>query len=122
MIACNRLRGLAMFAAILLVLPADTLSARTRKADKIVQQARDAEAEKDYDKALDLYQQALSLDPQDAGYQLGARRLRFLAGQAHVESGMRLKNNGQLEQALVEFQRAFSLDPGSAIAIQQMKD
>ena len=121
MIVCNRLRGLAVLAAVLLVLPADTLSARTRKADKLVQQARDAEAEKDYDKALDLYQQALSLDPQDAGYQLGARRLRFLAGQAHVESGMRLKNNGQIEQALVEFQRAFSLDPGSAIAIQEMQ-
>ena len=48
--------------------------------------------------------------------------MRFLAGQAHVEAGMRLKNNGQLEQALVEFQRAYSLDPGSAIAAQQIRE
>ena len=122
MIACNRLRGLAVVMAAVLVLPAGSLEARTKKGDKLVKLARDAEAERNYDKALDYYEQALSQDPQDPGYQLGSRRLRFLAGQAHVEAGMRLKNNSQLEQALVEFQRAYSLDPGSAIAAQQIRE
>ncbi|HEX6894302.1 MAG TPA: hypothetical protein VF146_03460 [Bryobacteraceae bacterium] len=122
MIACNRLRGLALFAAALVALPPNSLEARTRKGDKLVKVAREAEALKDYDKALDLYEQALSTDPQDSEYQLSTRRLRFLAGQAHVESGMRLKNDGKLEQALVEFQRAFSIDPGSAISVQEMQE
>ncbi|HLG95285.1 MAG TPA: hypothetical protein VKX49_03115 [Bryobacteraceae bacterium] len=113
---------MALFAAALIALPPNALEARTRKGDKFVKMAREAEARKDYDKALDLYEQALGQDPQDAEYQLSARRLRFLAGQAHVESGMRLKNDGKLEEALVEFQRAFSLDPGSAISIQEMKE
>lgn len=122
MIACNRLRALAVFAAVLLLLPADTLQARTKKGDKLVKLAREAEAQKDFDKALDYYEQALSEDPQDPGYQLGARQMRFTAAQTHVEAGMRLKNSGELEKALVEFQRAFSIDPGSAIAIQEMKE
>jgi len=122
MIVCNRLRGLALVMAALLALPAGSLEARTKKGDKLVKLARDAEAQKDYDKALDYYEQALSQDTQDPGYQLGARRMRFLAGQTHVEAGMRLRNSGQLEQALVEFQRAYSLDPGSAIAAQQIRE
>jgi general secretion pathway protein D len=108
--------------AAVLVLPAGSLEARTKKGDKLVRMARDAQAQKDYDKALDYYEQALSEDPQDPGYQLGTRQMRFQAGQTHVEAGMRLKNNNQLEQALVEFQRAYSIDPGSAIAAQQIKD
>src|SRR5579872_5665979 len=122
MIVCNRLRGLALVMAALLALPAGSLEARTKKGDKLVKLARDAEAQRDYDKALDYYEQALSQDPQDPGYQLGARRMRFLAGQTHVEAGMRLRNSGQLEQSLVEFQRAYSLDPGSAIAAQQIRE
>ncbi len=122
MILCNRLRGLAVVMAAVLALPAGSLEARTKKGDKLIKLAREAEAQKDYDKALDLYEQALSQDPQDPGYQLAARRMRFQAGQVHVEAGMRLRNNGQLEQALVEFQRAFSLDPGSAIAAQQIQE
>src|SRR5579872_2680669 len=122
MIVCNRLRGLAVVMAALLAIPAGSLEARTKKGDKLVKLARDAEAQRDYDKALDYYEQALSQDPQDPGYQLGARRMRFLAGQTHVEAGMRLRNSGQLEQSLVEFQRAYSLDPGSAIAAQQIRE
>ena len=45
MIACNRLRGLAVVMAAVLVLPAGSLEARTKKGDKLVKLARDAEAE-----------------------------------------------------------------------------
>src|SRR5579864_9568209 len=103
MIACNNLRGIAVVMTAVLILPAGSLEARTKKGDKLVKLAMQAEAEKDYDKALDYYQQALSQDPKDPGYQLGSRRLRFLSGQTHVEAGIRLRNGGQLEQALVEF-------------------
>jgi general secretion pathway protein D len=121
MIACNKLRELVSVAAILLLLPVDGLQASTRKGDKFLKQARAAEATKDYEVALDFYNQAISQDPQDPAYQLGARRVRFQASQAHVESGVRMRREGQLEQALVEFQRAFNIDPGSAVALQEMQ-
>ncbi|MBZ5610659.1 MAG: tetratricopeptide repeat protein [Acidobacteriia bacterium] len=107
--------------ALLLVVPANTLEARTRKGDKLVKLARDAEALKQYDKALDYYEQALSQDPQDPGYQLGSRRLRFQASQEHVDAGVKLRKDGKLDQALAEFQRAFSIDPGSAVALQEIQ-
>ncbi len=122
MIGCNKLRGLAVLVAVLLVLPANVLEARNKKSDKLVVLARAAEAQKDYDRALDYYQQAVKLDPQDPGYQLGVRRMRFQAGQAHVEAGMKLRNSNQPEEALREFQKAFAVDPGSTIAVQQMRE
>ena len=121
MIACNKLRVLAVLASVLLVVPANRLEARTRKGDKFLKQARVAEAQKDYETALDFYNRAIGEDPQDPAYQLGARRVRFQASQAHVEAGMRLRTAGQLEEALVEFQKAFNVDPGSAIALQEIR-
>src|SRR5260370_37906129 len=73
MIACNKLRELVSLAAILLLLPVEGLEARTRKGAKFLKQGRAAEARKDYEEALDLYNQAISQDPQDPAYQLRAR-------------------------------------------------
>src|SRR5579871_3161889 len=106
MIACNKLRGLAVLGTVLLVLPADLLEARNKKGDKLVAMGREAEAEKDYDRALEFFEQALRLDQQDPGYQLNVRRMKFTAGQAHVDAGVKLKNSGELEKAQVEFQKA----------------
>jgi len=122
MIRSNRLRVIAAVAAALLLAPGALVEARTRKGDSLLAQAQAAEARKDYEKALELFNQALSQDPTDASYQMGARRSRFEAGQMHVEAGVRLRNAGQFEQALVEFQKAFSIDPASAIAVQRLKE
>src|SRR5579864_4058206 len=121
MIACNKLPGLMALAAALLWLPVD-MDARSRKGDKLLKLAHQAEDRKDYEKAVELYDQAIREDPQDPAYQLGARRVRFQASQVHVEAGMRLKKAGQLEEALVEFQKAFNIDPSSAIALQEIKE
>ena len=91
MIAYNKLRGLAILAAVLIMLPVPGADARTRKGDKLLKLAQAAEARKDYDAALDFYTQALSQDPQDTSYQLGARRIRFQASQVHVEVGVKLR-------------------------------
>ena len=51
--------------------------AGNKKADKLQEQGRQAEVRREYDKALDLYEQALALDPSDSGYLLSVRRARF---------------------------------------------
>lgn len=98
-----------------------TLDARTRKGDKLLKEGRLAEAKRDFDTALELYEQALVSDPQDTGYLLAVRRVRFQAGQAHVDAGMKLREQGKLEEALAEFQRAFATDPSSPIAGAELK-
>src|SRR6267378_2546098 len=121
MIRSNKLREtLALFGVLLLLAPS-SLEARNRKGDKFLKQAHVAEERKEYDKALELYEQALSQDPADPGYQLGMRRVRFQAGEVHVAAGQKLRQAGALEDALVEFQRAFSIDPASAIALQELR-
>jgi general secretion pathway protein D len=122
MLGFNNLRSIVAVLAVLLLLPVEGLEAKNRKGDKLLKLGSDAEARQDFDAALDFYQQAVNLDPKDAGYQVAVRRVRFRAGEAHVEKGMKLKQAHQLEQALVEFQKAFNMDPGSAVAVQEIRE
>ena len=122
MIASNRLRGLATLTAALLLQPVNSLDAHTRQGDKYAKLAILAEARKDYDKACELFDKAVHEDPQDAAYQLGSRRTHFEASQVHVEAGSKLKKAGELEKALVEYQKAFAVDPSSTIAYQEIKE
>jgi general secretion pathway protein D len=117
----NRLRAVASLCAALLLLSGDGLEARTRKGDKLLKLGAAAEARKEYDKALEYFQEALATDPTETTYELAARRVRFEAGQAHVQAGKKLFDSNQLEQALAEFQKAFNADPGSMIALQNIQ-
>jgi len=78
-----------------------------------------AEAVEDYDTALIHYQQALQADPTNSEYKLKTMRLRFEAAQHHVEIGQKLKNGGDMQMALAEFQKAEMIDPASPIAKQE---
>src|ERR1700683_3049840 len=122
MIASNRLRGLAMLAAALLLQPVNSLEAHTRQGDKYAKLAMQAEARKDYDKAFQLFDKAVHEDPQDAGYQMGSRRAHFEASQVHVQEGLKLKKAGELEKALVECQKADATDRSATIALQELKE
>jgi general secretion pathway protein D len=122
MLGFNKLRSVVAVLAVLTLLPVPGLEARNRKGDKVLKLGSDAEARQDFDQALEYYTQAVTQDPKDAGYQVAVRRVRFRAAEAHVEKGMKLKQEHQLEQALVEFQKAFNMDPGSAIAVQEIRE
>ena len=96
-------------------------AARTRKGDKFLAQGKDREAHKDWDGALDFYNKALNEDPADPGYQLEVHQARFQASQAHVSQGLKLRKDGSLAPALLEFQKAYGLDPSSSVAEQEIK-
>jgi general secretion pathway protein D len=97
------------------------VSARTRKGDKLLAEGKAAEAKGDLDKALQLYESALSEDPMDAAYLLNTRRLRFVASEKHVKDGQRIRSEGHLVEALTEFQRAYTIDPSSPVALQEIR-
>lgn len=115
----NRLA--AIVAVCLLVASVPVATAGNKKGDKLQAQGLQAESVRDYDKALDFYEQAVAADPSDSGYLLSLRRVRFAAAQMHVDRGQKLRGGGKLEEALTEFQRAFTIDPASAIAEQEMR-
>src|SRR3984957_277562 len=121
MIPSNKLRAIVPLCVVLLFVPAGGLEATNRKGDKLFKLGVQAEARKEYDKALEYFQQALDIDPKETTYELAARRARAEAGQAHVEAGKKLVKADDLEKALTEFQKAFATDPGSMIALQEMQ-
>lgn len=118
----NRLAVLAAACGLVfLAISVPLAFASNKKGDKFLEQGRAAETAREFDKALDFYEKAVAADPRDTGYMLALRRVRFAAGQAHVDAGQRLRREGNLEGALAEFQRAFAIDPASTIAEQEMR-
>lgn len=96
-------------------------AARTRKGDKFLAQGKEREAHKDWDGALDFYNKALNEDPSDPGYQLNVYQARFQAAQLHIAQGLKLRKSGQLAPALMQFEKAFGIDPSSSVAEQEIK-
>lgn len=97
------------------------LEAKNRKSESLLKEALLAEVKGDFEKALELFEQALGIDPRDTAYKLGLDRVRFQAAQKIVDRGEKIRSEGKLEEALALFQRAFALDPASSIAEQRMR-
>jgi general secretion pathway protein D len=52
---------------------------------------------------------------------MAAQKTRFQASQAHLDAGFKARTQGQLGDALIEFQRAFGINPGSSVADQEIR-
>jgi general secretion pathway protein D len=76
---------------------------------------------KDYDAAVDYYGKALAADPHNPFYRIKLNDARFEAGQIHLHQGLKLREKGDLQGAISEFQRAEILDPSSQINDQELK-
>ncbi len=118
-----QLRGFfaVLLAASLAFGPVVPALAKTKNGDKLFKQAQAAEAKGQFDLAADLYTQAVDQDPKDAGYLIGMRRARFSAGMERVDNARKLRGEGNMAEAIAEFQRAILMDPSSAIAMQELK-
>src|SRR5258708_5455296 len=84
-------------------------------------QARKAETLQDLDTALQYYQKAYNSDPKNAAYRIKLDQIRFEASQFHVKQGLKLKEKGDLQAAIAEFQRATTIDPTNEAAAQEMR-
>ena len=115
----NRLTAIVLTS--LLLCPTLPLEARTKKGDKFLAEGRIHEQKKEWDEALENYEKALSEDPADIAYQMAATKVHFQAGQSHIDKGMKLRSAGQLGEALIEFQKAYAINPGSAAAVQEVR-
>lgn len=119
MLHFNRLIAVIVVAA--LAAPVLPLEAKTRKGDKFLAQGRIAENKKDWDTALDNYEKALSEDPAEVVYQMAVQRARFEGSAMHLDRGLKLRAQGQTGDALLEFQKAYAINPGSVVAGQEIQ-
>jgi general secretion pathway protein D len=76
---------------------------------------------KDWDAAVEYYLKAAKVDPHNANFQIKLNQARFEAGQVHLHQGLKLREKGDLQGALAEFQRAQIMDPSSSVSDQEAK-
>lgn len=72
-----------------------------------------AEQLQDYDIAVIEYTKALQKKPDDRAVRQALERAKLRSAQDHYTRGRRLANVGKIDEALVEFQLAAELNPGS---------
>src|ERR1017187_6655413 len=106
--------ALLVLLAILPALPGD-------KAKAIYDKGQDAEARENYEGAYNFYKQAYDLKPKDLRYKASFERLRFKAAATIVHQGQKLREEGKLQEALADFQRAALIDPSLFVAQQELK-
>ena len=105
---------------LLLWLVALTLPAVADKAKDLYAKGQDAEARQQYEAAYDFYKQAYDLKPKDLRYRAAFEHARFEASSAIVHRGQKLREEGKLDDAVAEFQKALTIDPSLFIAKQEL--
>src|SRR5215472_11182458 len=104
-----------------LLLVALTLPAfATDKAKTLYAKGQDAEARQHYEEAYDFYKQAYDLRPKDLRYRAAFEHSRFEAAASVVHRGQLLRDDGKLDEAVAEFQKALTIDPSLFIAKQEL--
>jgi general secretion pathway protein D len=106
--------SLGLILAIALPLAAES-------AKSLYNKGRNAEARQDVEAAYEFYKQAYERKPKELAYRASYNRLRFESAAKKVSRGQMLREQGQLDAALAEFQKAAEIDSSSAIAQQEIK-
>jgi general secretion pathway protein D len=97
-----------------------TIAAHAQSAAKWDKKGQDAEARQDYDAAYEAYHNATLKKPKDLVYKEHFEHSRFQASLAHVDRGRVLRQNGDLDGALAQFNRALQIDAGNQTAQQEI--
>jgi general secretion pathway protein D len=113
----SRLRRPAL---LLLLVAFVTLPAIADKAKDLYAKGQDAEARQNYEAAYDFFKQSYDLKPKDLRYRAAFERLRFEAAAAIVHRGQKLREDGKLDEAVADFQKALAMDPSLFIAKQEL--
>ena len=106
--------------ALFLWLVAITLPAVADKAKDLYAKGQDAEARQQYEAAYDFYKQAYDLKPKELRYRASFEHARFEAASSIVHRGQKLREEGKLDEAIAEFQKALTVDPSLFIAKQEL--
>jgi general secretion pathway protein D len=78
-----------------------------------MRQARAAEQSQDFDLAVAHYSRLVRAEPENREARLGLDRAKLRASEAHLGRGRRLFSQGRYDDAVVELQLAFELNPSS---------
>jgi general secretion pathway protein D len=114
------MRRLLRPALLLSLVAAFTLPLLADKAKDLYAKGQDAEARQNYEAAYGFFKQAFDLKPRDLRYRTAFERIRFEAAAEIVHRGQKLRDDGKLDDAVAEFQKALSIDPSLFMAKQEL--
>jgi general secretion pathway protein D len=114
------MRRLMRPALFLLLVAAVTLPAIADKVKDLYAKGQDAEARQQYEVAYGFFKQCYDLKPKDLRYRASFERIRFEAAAAIVHHGQKLREDGKLDEAVAEFQKALGIDPSLFTAKQEL--
>src|ERR1700681_4848557 len=90
-------------------------------AKSLFQKGAKAEARQDYEAAYDFYKAAYQQKPEELKYRVPFERTRVLAAGSKIKRGQKLRDQGNLADALALFQQAIEADPGNDLAAQEIR-
>jgi general secretion pathway protein D len=96
------------------------LPAFADKAKDLYAKGQDAEARQNYESAYEFFKQAYDLKPRDLRYRAAFEHTRFEAAAAITHRGQKLRDDGKLDEAVAEFQKALAIDPSLFMAKQEL--
>jgi general secretion pathway protein D len=114
------MRRLMRPALLLLLVAIATLPAIADKVKDLYAKGQDAEARQHYEVAYGFFKQCYDLKPKDLRYRAAFERVRFEAAASIVHNGQKLREDGKLDEAVAEFQKALAIDPSLFIAKQEL--
>ena len=114
------MRRLKRPALLLLLVAVVTLPAIADKAKDLYSKGEDAEARQNFEAAYGFFKQAYDLKPKDLRYRASFERIRFEAAASIVHQGQKLRDDGKLDEAVAEFQKAVQLSGGSPTSIANL--
>ena len=91
------------------------------RANSAYKRGERAEAQNKYDEAFEAYREAYQAKSKNAKYEAAYVRLRFHASTEHVRAGQSFRDQGKLNEAMTEFERAAEIDRSSFIAQQEVR-
>ena len=110
------------FSRLLPVLLVSTVALSGCAADRALQQAHAADSLHDYDVAVAAYAKTLRERPGDREAAAGLDRAKLRAAEAHLARGRRLVAMGRYEDAVLELQISFDLNPTSGDTDRELRN
>src|SRR6476469_3539045 len=90
-------------------------------AKSLFQKGAKAEARQDYEAAFEFYKAAYQQKPDDLKYRVPFERTRMLSAASKIKRGQKLRDQGNLQDALTLFQQAIEVDPSNDLAAQEIR-
>src|SRR2546423_5780864 len=113
------MRSLRRTLAIIILL--SCLPAGAESIRSLYNKAVKAEARQDYEAAYEYYKAAYDKKPDDLKYRVPFERVRFLASASMVRRAQKLREQGNLQEALQTFLKAAAVDPSNDLALQEVR-